>query len=383
MLASVAGAIRRSDPVAAMAASSAVATATLVDDAIDPPPPSAPARPAPAVLRDVDPEPDGWDVADEPAPPGQLMTWPQAGAASTTMADGGPNLGFEDDPDGLPLAHDDARVADLDDSDTSGLPVAVRPSTAAPVNDAYAAALAAVRQAPVEIPAPVRAPEVTTPVAEIPTPARVVATAAPMPAYQPAAVPPPGSYVPPVLEPAAAPAPARSWAGHGAADPAAGATVAVAVGATADATSDDDPSAATTRQAKAVEFVGWLAIAGAALSLAGFLLPWSSIAVIGADGIGYFDRWGLAGPWHVLVVAGLIGLLVAAILRERVPMWLGIGLPGLGLGALLVGLLWPYLLGPLEGSLGAMAVGLGALLLIGAGIAAIVVDRHGREMRPV
>ncbi len=115
---------------------------------------------------------------------------------------------------------------------------------------------------------------------------------------------------------------------------------------------------AATR-AKASEFVGWLAIAGTALALVGFLLPWSSISVIGADGVGYFDRWGFAGPWHILIVVGLLAVLAAAIMRERVPAWLGIGLPGLGVGALLIGLVWPYLIGPLDGSLGAMATALG------------------------
>ncbi len=100
------------------------------------------------------------------------------------------------------------------------------------------------------------------------------------------------------------------------------------------------------------------------------------MSVIGANGVGYFDRWGFAGPGHVVVVVGLLGVLAAAILRDRVPIWLGIGLPGLGLGALLVGLVWPYLFGPLGAQLGAIAVALGAVMLVVAGIAALIVDRH-------
>ena len=46
-----------------------------------------------------------------------------------------------------------------------------------------------------------------------------------------------------------------------------------------------DADAASAERAKASEFVGWLAIAGTALALVGFLLPWSSISVIGADGV--------------------------------------------------------------------------------------------------
>ncbi len=94
--------------------------------------------------------------------------------------------------------------------------------------------------------------------------------------------------------------------------------------------------------------------------------------------MGYFDRWGFAGPGHILIV---IGLLADPRCRDHARSgagWLGIGLPGLGVGALLIGLVWPYLVGPLDGSLGAMATALGSLMSIGAGIGAIVVDRQSR-----
>jgi hypothetical protein len=105
--------------------------------------------------------------------------------------------------------------------------------------------------------------------------------------------------------------------------------------------------------------------------------------VIGARGADYVDLWGLAGPGHVVVVLAVLGIIAAAALRERVPLWLGIGLPGLGVGALLVGLVWPYLLALPGAQIGATAVLLGALLLVGAGIAALVLDRHARSERVV
>jgi hypothetical protein len=189
----------------------------------------------------------------------------------------------------------------------------------------------------------------------------------------------PGAYVPPVLQPAGPIAPARAWAGHAGeagTNGLNGTGVTVATAATvADATTERDDKASLVDAAAAVEFVGWLAIAGAALATAGFLLPWS-VSVIGAGGIGYFDRWGFAGPGHILMVVGLLGVLAAAILRDRVPIWLGIGVPGLGIGALLLGLVWPYVIGPLGAQLGALAVGLGAVMLVVAGIAALIVDRH-------
>lgn len=201
----------------------------------------------------------------------------------------------------------------------------------------------------------------------------------------------PGSYVPPAQAEASVAtgsrstplAPARTWAGYPSEPVAAAATAPTNGHALASATAAGDPATESAKApvidlTQANEFVGWLAIAGSLLATVGFLLPWSNITVIGASGVGYLDRWGLAGPWHVLVVFGVIGMLVAAILRDRVPMWAGIGLPGLGLGALLLGLVWPYLVGPLGGSLGAMAVALGAVMCIAAGIATLVVDRHAR-----
>jgi predicted membrane-bound spermidine synthase len=74
---------------------------------------------------------------------------------------------------------------------------------------------------------------------------------------------------------------------------------------------------------------------------------------------------------------------VAAIVRDRVPIGLGVGVPGLGLGALLVGLVWPYLFGPLGAQLGAIAVALGAVMLVVAGIAALIVDRHVEDVEVV
>ena len=78
------------------------------------------------------------------------------------------------------------------------------------------------------------------------------------------------------------------------------------------------------------------------MAAVGFLLPWG-VSVIGASGVGYFDRWGLAGPFHPLVVLGVLAILVLALVPNPVPPWLRVGLPGLGLGALLLGLVWPYL----------------------------------------
>lgn len=194
----------------------------------------------------------------------------------------------------------------------------------------------------------------------------------------PAATLPERPAPPPVIQPAGPAAPARAWAG-----------TSVAAASAAPPRSDD--SATSTALAGAVasdaarisEFVGWLAVAGGALASVGFLLPWSNVAVIGARGVGYFDRWGLAGPLHVVVVVGLLAVLALAIVRNPVPAWARIGIAGGGLAALLLGLTWPYLLGPLGAGPGVLCVALGAVLLGVAAVVAIVADRRTGTDRAV
>lgn len=215
---------------------------------------------------------------------------------------------------------------------------------------------------------------------EAPGPTAAVAPAATVAAAvtAPAAAPMPGAYVPPVLQPAGPPAPARTWGGHAPDGADAGGVAAISA-----ADGDADAAVEASDADRIVEAVGWLAVAGAALIVIGFLLPWSSISVIGAAGVGYFDRWGFAGDGHPLVLIAVLAVLALALLRDRVPLWLGVGLPGLALGGVLFGLVWPYLVGPLGGQIGVFVVALGAVALIVAGAAAIVVDRHARGDRVV
>jgi hypothetical protein len=107
------------------------------------------------------------------------------------------------------------------------------------------------------------------------------------------------------------------------------------------------------------------------------------MSVIGATGIDYVDRWGLAGPFHPLVVLAVLAVLGSALVPNPVPLWIRVGLPGLGLGALLLGLVWPYLLYLPGKGPGVVVVALGAVILLAAGIAALVADRHAPEERAV
>jgi hypothetical protein len=130
------------------------------------------------------------------------------------------------------------------------------------------------------------------------------------------------------------------------------------------------------------EFIGSVSIAGAALAAVGFLLPWASV-MIGASGSEYFDRWGLAGPGHVLVVIGILALLTLSVVRNPIPVWIRTGIGGLAVGSMLLGLTWPYLLGPLEAAPGVLIDAIGAVALIGSGVLALVTDRHAEVDKPV
>lgn len=193
----------------------------------------------------------------------------------------------------------------------------------------------------------------------------------------------PGAYVPPVAMPVpalsiAAPAPAREWAGTDALPAIDAAHGSAPGGKLASAQADTT----TAELSKVDEFIGWLSVAGAALAAVGFILPWSN-SVIGATGIGYFDRWGLAGPGHIAIVVALLVLLGLGVVRTPVPAWLRLGIPGVGLGALLIGLAWPYLVGPLGIQAGLLAVVIGAALILVAGALAIASDRHADSTRSV
>jgi hypothetical protein len=220
---------------------------------------------------------------------------------------------------------------------------------------------------PADQPPPVAWPADQAPPVPLPAAAR---PSAPSP-FVPEA---PGAYVPPVVhtEPAGAAAPARAWAGQAAAVPE----------AEKDGASRTSMAGDLLDAARVTEFVGWLAVAGSAMAAVGFLLPWG-VSVIGASGIGYFDRWGLAGPYHLLVFASLLGLLALSLLPNRVPLWLRVGVLGLGLGALLLGLTWPYLVGLTGTGPGAMVVAVGALILGAAGVVTLASDRHANEDQPV
>jgi hypothetical protein len=131
-----------------------------------------------------------------------------------------------------------------------------------------------------------------------------------------------------------------------------------------------------TEAARFAEIAGWFVVVGATMSLLGFLLPWSRV-VIGARATGgYLDTWGLASPTHLLVVIGLLVVLGLGVMRTRVPTWLSTGVLGLAAGGLLLGLSWPYIVGPLGAGIGVLVVALGGIALLIGGALGSWATRH-------
>lgn len=309
-------------------------------------------------------EPPGWDTAANAA---EALDTSAEGTHAAASGNSAPRW----EPPILQA------VAESPAADAAHLPAAVaHVDPDAATGPANRAAAAARHPAPLAWPADLAAPE--GPAAA--WPADLATQAPPSLPARPAAparsVPDaPGAYVPPVMPalPAGPPAPARAWAGQAAID------------APASTTADAPRSSVAgdlLDAARVTEFVGWLAVAGSAMAAVGFLLPWG-ISVIGASGVGYFDRWGLAGPYHPLVFLGLLGLLGLSLVRNPIPLWVRVGVLGLGLGALLLGLTWPYIAGLSGTGPGAMVAALGAVVLAAAGVGALASDRHVQEDQAV
>lgn len=122
---------------------------------------------------------------------------------------------------------------------------------------------------------------------------------------------------------------------------------------------------------------GWLIVGGAGLASVAFLLPWAR-AVTGSSGVGtYFDSWGLGAPMHWPAFLLSLAVLALALLPNPVPPWLRAGVAGLALGGLLLGLVWPYVVGPLGGQIGALGEAVAALVLLLGGTFAVRPARHG------
>lgn len=187
---------------------------------------------------------------------------------------------------------------------------------------------------------------------------------------------PPTAYRPSGLVLSGAVAGGASWT-----TPPASATVSAESAATASPAAEVTATGARSRigavdPARFVEIAGWFVVVGATMAVLGILLPWSRV-VIGARGVGsYFDTWGLASPTHVVVLATTMIVLALGILQTAVPVWIRSGVLPLALGGLLIGLVWPYQVGPLGADVGILVVALGGLALMIGGVVTTWATRH-------
>ena len=115
---------------------------------------------------------------------------------------------------------------------------------------------------------------------------------------------------------------------------------------------------------------------GAGLALLGFLMPWADIVIGSGVMDGYVAKWGLAGPGHPMILVLVASLFGLALIADRLPRWARLGLPSILLAGLLIGLAWPYLVGPFDASVGVYVVAVGAILMVAGGLLDRITSRH-------
>ena len=259
----------------------------------------------------------------------------------------------------------------------------------APVDDPSVMAPARIQSQPLPDASPDHAPASGTAASPDPGPATPLAPSsirqtelegsAPIDTAEPASpeAPPAWGYVPP----GALPPSEDTLPGPAPTSPPTALTPAVALAAPGAvvATSGSTSGSMTLDPARLGQAIGYAAAAGSGLIAFGLLMPWSR-SVIGAAGVsGYFDTWGLAGSGHFLVFVWALAVLAVSVLPTRIPVSIRSGLAGLLLGAFGLGLVWPYLIGPLGAGIGVLVVTVGALVLTAAGLTSAWRDRHAAD----
>ena len=88
------------------------------------------------------------------------------------------------------------------------------------------------------------------------------------------------------------------------------------------------------------------------------------------------DTWGLAGSGHIALFLLALGVLALAAFQNPIGRWLRTGVAGVALGGFVLGLAWPYVVGPFGAGPGALLAWVSGLVLFVAGIISLLVLRH-------
>jgi len=117
---------------------------------------------------------------------------------------------------------------------------------------------------------------------------------------------------------------------------------------------------------------GWLVVAGGVIAGVSFLLPWAD-AVLGSRSVddSYIGHWGLANAPNILLMLASFGIAWLAVAPIKRLAWLRLGALPIVAGGLLLGVTWPYVLGPYGPRLGLWVTVLGGGLLLAGGILAL------------
>jgi len=94
---------------------------------------------------------------------------------------------------------------------------------------------------------------------------------------------------------------------------------------------------------------------------------------------GFLDMWGLAGPGHPIVLLLLIGVGILAVAHEKWPINVGAGTAAIVLGSVLLGLAFPYVMGPFREAIGVYVTAAGAIVMIAGGLLARMPRRHADD----
>jgi len=102
-----------------------------------------------------------------------------------------------------------------------------------------------------------------------------------------------------------------------------------------------------------------------------FLFPWADL-MIGAAVVG--DPWqqlGILGSWHWLAWLGALPVILLAVAAPDLATWLRLGVVPIAYAGVVIGLTWPYVLGPIGGAIAPLVIVAAASVLIVLGAVAV------------